>query len=115
MVQLSESREIEHYERARMKREAFILRVRDCYTYSDIAASMGVSAPTIKTWVQEMSVIMMPEDELEEARSMNVFRIDTDEAQATAMINRLAKLADDLQLREVDVMHIVREIRLWQE
>lgn len=115
MTLRSESREIEAAEKARMKREAFLLRVRDSYTYADIASSFGVDPSTIRTWVKEMSLIMLPEDELEEARAMNVYRIDTDEAQANKMIARLATMADSYQAEGKDVMVLVMEIRRWHE
>lgn len=115
MVQLSESREIEQLERARMKREAFVLRVEKSYPYTHIAEYLGISPPTAKQWVAEMSIMLMPEDELEELRNMNAYRIDTDEAQASEMITKLAKLADELQADGKDVMNVVMEIRRWQE
>lgn len=115
MGRLTESREIELLEKAQLKRDVWLLRVEKSWTYAQIAMQYNIGTTTVVSYVKEVSAMLMPEDELEEARNMGSYRIDTDEATATQMIEKLAKMADELQSNGKDVMHIVVEIRRWQE
>lgn len=74
----SDPKAIESLEIVRKKRAALEARLRK-EPLRKIADDLGVSITTVRFWIKEMTVTMLPQEELEELRAMEADSLDASE------------------------------------
>lgn len=107
--------DIEHSETLRRKRRAFQARVYESKSFAAIGEELGVSPMTAHNWVSEMRHVMLPPQEEEELRQIDVAKIDASEA--TAHMAREMLRAEGnrrIQLGK-DVTDVVESLRRWDQ
>jgi hypothetical protein len=90
-----DKRAIELLETVRKKRTALERRLKKV-SYRAIADELGVSIGTVRMWVKEMTVTMLPQEEIEELRAQDAAGYDESEQRTLWMMELTAKDADAL-------------------
>lgn len=108
------AKQIELLDTVRKKRAALEARLRK-ESFSSIADRMGVTITTVRNWVDEMTVTMLPAEESAELRAQEVAGIDILEARAHEMIDMLARQAARKELNQENIQYETEQIARWQE
>ena len=106
--------ELELLESVRKRRRACELRLNKV-AYRVIADELGVSIGTVRSWVKESIVTMLPQEEAEVLRTMEAAGYDRDEHRALECINMLATQAARKQEENENIAEELEAIRRWQE
>lgn len=78
-------RELEALEVVRKKRACLEGRLRK-ESYASLSDRLGVSVPTVRVWVKEMTQTMLPQEEIEELRAQEAAGYDRSEALTNTII-----------------------------
>lgn len=105
---------VEPVELLRMKRECMNLRLKS-WGYMALADKFGVSVPTIRNWLTEMTLYCLPETEIEELRAQEAAKIDADELTANQAIEMLMVQGTEIREHGGNVADTLEAIRKWEE
>lgn len=108
------ARQIELLETVRKKRAALEARLRK-EPYTQIADKLSVSVETVRCWVKEMTVTMLPQEEIEELRAQEAAGWDDLQQRAYQMIDMLNIQAARKIEADLNVAYETEQIRQWQE
>ncbi len=85
--------EVERVETARKKRAVFDMR-QQAFSYRAIADALELSIPTVRAYYLEMSVVLMPQEEVEEVRARDIDGYDASERLTLHSIQLITKAMD---------------------
>lgn len=109
-----DKRGVELLETVRKKRTALERRLAKV-PYRVIADELKVSVGTVRLWVKEMTVTMLPQDEIEELRAQEAAGIDESENRANIAIQMLMRQAARKEENNESVNYELEQIGKWQE
>ncbi len=86
--------EVERVETARKKRAVFDMR-QAAYSYRAIADALELSIPTVRAYYLEMSVVLIPTEEVDEIRARDIDGYDNSERLTLHSIELVTKAIDE--------------------
>lgn len=113
MASPSDKKTLERLETVRKKRAALELRLKKA-SYRAIADELGVSVSTVTIWVREMTVQMLPQEDIEQLRAQEAASWDESERRLLAMIDMLAETAATHKAEHVPFTHLLDQIASFE-
>lgn len=101
--------ELEALEVARKKRVILEGRLRK-ESYASLSDRLGVAISTCRLWAKEMTVTMLPQEELEELRAMEVAGYDASESDLWLLIDMAKREGAKAELEERSTVAIREQI-----
>ena len=97
-----------------MKRAALEARLRK-ESYVSISDRLGVSVNTVRAWVKEMTVTMLPQEEAEELRAHEVAGYDQSEQRLQAYMDMCAREAARREAEGLPFTHQLEQLGKFEE
>lgn len=105
---------IELLETVRKKRAALEARLRK-EPYRQIADNLGVSVGTVRMWVKEMTVTMLPQEELVELRAQEAAGYDASELRILTAIGLLIDIIEKRNREDLPVGHQLEQMAGFED
>jgi orotate phosphoribosyltransferase-like protein len=110
----SSPKQLELLETARKKRIALERRLKKV-SYRAIADELNVSIGTVTNWVKEMTVTMLPQEDLEQLRAQEVAGYDESERRMQALIEMVADIAARREQNDLPIGHQLEQIAGFED
>ncbi len=110
----SDPKAVEHLETVRKKRTALERRLKKV-SYRAIADELGVSVGTVTTWVKEMTVTMLPQEEVEQLRAQEATAWDESEQRLLALIEMVARVAEKRERDDLPIGHQLEQLAAFED
>lgn len=107
--------DVEHAETIAKKRRACELRIYQSVSYQKIADEFGVSVSTVRNWIREATVTMLPKEEADELRQHELAKIDASEHQSLQAMALLGQSAEQRAQEGKPIDDELECLRRWQE
>lgn len=105
---------IELLETVRKKRAALEARLRK-ESYRKISDDLGVSVGTIRLWVKEMTVTMLPQEELVELRAQEAASYDESEHRILTAIGIIINVIERREAELLPVGHQMEQLAAFED
>ncbi len=109
MASPSDAKTLERLETVRKKRTALEMRLKKL-SYREIADELGVSVSTVTIWVKEMTVTMLPQEEIEQLRIQEAASWDASEQRLLTMLGMVAEVAAEHKEEGKPFTHLLEQI-----
>lgn len=114
MASPSDDKTLEHLETVRKKRAALEMRLKKV-SYRAIADELNVSVSTVTIWVKEMTVTMLPQEEVEQLRTQEVAALDESERRMLTLIDMVARVAAEREQQKQPIGHQLEQIAGFED
>lgn len=110
----NDPQQLEHLETVRKKRTALERRLKKV-SYRAIADELQVSVSTVTSWVKEMTVTMLPQEEVEQLRAQEAAAWDESERRMEALIEMVAEIAARREREQLPIGHQLEQIAGFED
>lgn len=110
----NDAKQLEHLETVRRKRAALEMRLKKI-SYRAIADELEVSVGTVTSWVKEMTVTMLPQEDIEQLRAQEVAGYDESERRMQALIEMVADIAAQRKRDDLPIGHQLEQIAGFED
>ena len=114
MASPSDGKTLEHLETVRKKRAALEMRLKKM-SYRAIADELEVSVSTVTIWVKEMTVTMLPQEEVEQLRIQEAAAWDESEQRLLALIEMVARVAEKRERDDLPIGHQLEQLAAFED
>lgn len=110
----NDAKGIELLETVRKKRAALEARLRK-EPYRKIADDLGVSVPTVRLWVKEMTQTMLPQEEIEELRAQEADSLDASEQRLLTAIGLIIDIIESRHKESLPIGHQLEQLAVYED